>query len=691
MNAYETRLLYSYLANLASVVDAGSGLGAELPDWVESIAQSVASAPMVRKRRHRRLNSKSRPGDAPADPERFTSACGLLREKTAERRPKPDRTARRLGKLAKITGLNRLDLAILELLLRSQSNPLLESMLDQMFRPPGPGIEALNIGGNALPLLLGETSGRIQARLRRDAPLLRSGLVILDRDGDLRLPGRLLRLAHQPGNDSSDIARLLFDSASESALEWDDFDHIAKQGNHIETLLRGALGSDEKGVNILLYGPPGTGKTEFCKVLAKRLGVVLYSIGEANEDSSEPSRWERMQELNIAQRLLGRDRKSLLLFDEIEDLLVSDLEFMPPSARFRSRRHQQGSSRVYMHRLLEKTPVPTLWTMNHARNISPAILRRMMFALEMRPPGASVRARVWQRQLDQNQIKAGPEEVQELARDFDATPAIAAGATAAARISGGDLATVRMGVESLARLLGSNKPPEYAPKDFELDLIHADSDPEELARQISATSRRNFSLCLQGPPGTGKSAFARHLAERLGLEVMHKRASDLMSPWVGETEQAIARAFAEARDAEAFLVFDEADSLLADRRQATRNWEISQVNEMLTWMENHPLPFACTTNFVDRLDRATLRRFTFKISLDYLTTEQNNLAFETFFSLAPPPALAHLVMLTPGDFAVVRKKAGILGYLEDPAKLVAMLAQECAAKPEQRRTIGFVA
>ena len=90
---------------------------------------------------------------------------------------------------------------------------------------------------------------------------------------------------------------------------------------------------------------------------------------------------------------------------------------------------------------------------------------------------------------------------------------------------------------------------------------------------------------------------------------MQKRASDLMSCWVGGTERNIAAAFAEARDTGAFLIFDEADSLLADRRFAHRSWEVSQVNEMLTWMESHPLPFACTTNFGEHLDAATLRRF----------------------------------------------------------------------------------
>ena len=141
------------------------------------------------------------------------------------------------------------------------------------------------------------------------------------------------------------------------------------------------------------------------------------------------------------------------------------------------------------------------------------------------------------------------------------------------------------------------------PDKYEPALIRADMDPVQLADRVTSSGARHFSLCLQGPPGTGKSAFVRYLADQLGLEVMQKRASDLLSKWVGESERNIAKAFAEARDAESFLVFDEADSLLADRRLAIRSWEVSQVNEMLTWMESHPFPFAATTNFRERLDR----------------------------------------------------------------------------------------
>ena len=458
---------------------------------------------------------------------------------------------------------------------------------------------------------------------------------------------------------------------------------------HIERLIAGALDTGERGVNVLLYGPPGTGKTQFCRTLAEHLGIAMYSVGEADEQGREPSRGERLQELRLAQRVLGGCRNSILLFDEMEDLLSDPAALFPWFTAPAHRRRANGA-RVFLHRLLEETRVPTLWTTNAARQTSLAVLRRMMYALELRQPSPRVRTRIWARQHERQGIPSAKGDAQALARDFNVTPGVAAGATAAARlIDGGDIGTVRHGVRSLSRLLYGEQPPQRAPGEFDPRLIRAQTDPLELADRLAELGARRFSLCLQGPPGSGKSAFVRYLAERVGLEVVQKRASDLMSMWLGQTEKQIAEAFAEARDQKHFLVFDEADSLLSDRRFAHRSWEISQINEMLTWMESHPLPFACTTNFGEHLDPATLRRFDFKLRLDYLAPDQAEAAFRVFFGLGAPPEVRALAGLTPGDFAVVRRRAEILGRLDDVETLPAMLREECDAKPDRPRRIGF--
>ena len=686
LTAYERHLLAVYLSNAASTLHHRNEEASALATWVAE-REGRTEFSSTRKRRHRRrLDLDS---DEGMSARRLRHLQEALEDERSTTKARCDRTGRRLRCLAKTIGLNRADVGILELLLRYQTQPVIESMIDDVFGRTGRNINALNLRGRALSALLGVSVGTVHRRFANGAPLVRSGLVSIDNDGDLTVVGRLHRIATAPGDSSLDVHRLLLPSAPPSELEWSDFDHIATDRDHVERLLAGALDTGAPGVNVLLHGPPGTGKTEFCKVLADRLGVTLFSAGETDEDGDEPARHERLQELRLAQRLLGRDRRSLLLFDEMEDLLSDPfppLAFFGRSSRSRLR---DGGSKVFMHRLLEQAPAPTLWTMNDAGSVSPAILRRMMFALEMRAPTARVRARIWTRQLERYGIGAQPLEVRALAAEFEATPGVAAGATAAARLGGGDIETVRHGVRSLSRVLSCARPPDGTPAHFDLGLIHADVDPRVLADRLARSGERRFSLCLQGPPGTGKSALVRYLAERLGLEVVQKRASDLMSMWVGETEQRIAAAFAEARDAGAFLVFDEADSLLADRRFAHRSWEVSQVNEMLTWMESHPLPFACTTNFGEHLDPATLRRFVFKIRLDYLTPAQAEAAFQGYFALTPPAGLAALAVLTPGDFAVVRRKAEILDRLHEPEALAAMLREECGAKPDRPRAIGF--
>ena len=690
-SAYEQRLLLFYLANIASSLDHRDPGASALAEWVEDRDNCIAFG--RRGARHRRRWHRRDPDtDEEMSAPRLRRLQDALRaECSAMRNMRRDRAGQRLQRLGRTMGLTPTDVVILELLLRYETQPAIESMIDDVLGDDvlSNWVTPLNVKERGVHLLLGVSASMVDRRLRGGAPLIRSGLVSIDSDGNLKIVPRLHRLATVPGDVGLDVHRLLLDAVSPSELEWSDFDHIASDRDHAERLLQGALDTGASGVNILLYGPSGTGKTQLCKTLAERVGVTLYSVGESNDDGDEPLPGERLQELRLAQRLVTRDRRSLLLFDEMEDLL--DGSFLGASLpwAFLPRGYRDSGSKVFMHRLLEQTPAPTLWTMNDARTVSPAILRRMMFALELRPPTTRVRARIWTRQLARHGIEAKAEEAQALASVFEATPGVAAGATAAAQLAGGEMAAVRHGIRSLYRVLSCEKPPQGTPARFDPGLIQADTDPMTLADRLVGSGERRFSLCLQGPPGTGKSAFVRYLAERLGLEVIQKRASDLMSMWVGLTEQQIAAAFAEARDAGAFLVFDEADSLLADRRFAARTWEVSQVNEMLTWMESHPLPVACTTNFAEHLDPATLRRFVFKVTLDYLASAQAETAFRGYFALAPPAELATLTALTPGDFAVVRRKAEVLGRLQEPEALVAMLGTECDAKPNRPRTIGF--
>ena len=683
LTAYVRHLIFAYLDNIVRSVNRRQPAAAGLTDWVRDKA-GLLDVDEDRLDIPRDLRSDSTPPG-----KLWKRLCHVIaKECQATKATAPDRAARRLFSLGKMIGLSNDDVAILDVILRYETCSVVEDLIDEVFSSGRLRMgQALNLRNDALPTVLGLSANTVCRRFAVDAPLIRSGLVQVEDDQDISCVGRLHRLVSEV-DDGVDVRELLLGDTRASDLEWSDFDHLGQSRDDVERLLRGALDRGARGVNILVHGPPGTGKTEFCRVLARHMGVDLISVGEADERGDEPSRRERLGELRLAQSLLGRDQGAVLLFDEMEDLLL-DGAFEMSYGGFREHRRQGGASKVFMNRLLEETPSPTLWTTNIARSTNPAILRRMMFALEMRQPPARIRSRIWSRQLSRHGIDATEEDAAALAREFDATPGVAAGATAAADLADGDFETVRRGIRSLSRVLGCERPNAKPPLCFDSALIEADLDVEDLVARLETGGQRRFSLCLQGPPGSGKSAYVRYLADRLGLEVLHKRTSDLLSMWVGGSEKNIANAFAEARDDNAFLVFDEADSLLADRRGAHRNWEVSQVNEMLTWMENHPLPFACTTNFGESLDSAALRRFVFKVTLSYLRPASAASAFRAFFGLEPPVGLAALAVLTPGDFEVVRRKAGVLGQLGDPDALMAMLRAECEAKPGGSVMIGF--
>ena len=149
------------------------------------------------------------------------------------------------------------------------------------------------------------------------------------------------------------------------------------------------------------------------------------------------------------------------------------------------------------------------------------------------------------------------------------------------------------------------------------------------------------------------------------------------------------------------ILIDEMESLISDRSHAHRTWEISQVNEMLVGLESFDGLVIGATNFFERLDRAALRRFDFKIELGYLKTDQVLKMFdslckksESIKATIPNEVLRQLRKLTcvtPGDFAVVTRRMHILGELYSPEKMAAVLAAECEGRETHQTRIGFLA
>jgi transitional endoplasmic reticulum ATPase len=215
----------------------------------------------------------------------------------------------------------------------------------------------------------------------------------------------------------------------------------------------------------------------------------------------------------------------------------------------------------------------------------------------------------------------------------------------------------------------------------------------------TGSSVRNLNVLLYGPPGSGKTEFARYMARRLYRRLLVKRASDLLSCWVGETEKQMRASFREAERDGAILFIDEADSFLSSREGAVHSWEISAVNEMLTNMESFKGILICATNYKKVVDSAAIRRFAVKLEFDYLKPDGNLTFYGMFFGRLVSAPLSEqetlevksLSGLTPGDFRVVHQKYSFFDRKElTHEQIIDALRQELVAKDQKYgKVMGF--
>ena len=471
------------------------------------------------------------------------------------------------------------------------------------------------------------------------------------------------------------------------SLQPDDFAHIAGMKEMMLTYLQQALKHHQKGVNLLIYGEPGTGKTEFAGLLAQALGISAYNITYMDSDGDVVKAEQRLNYSRLAQTLLN-GKQALLIFDEIEDVFNGSL----------MERSVAQKNKAWTNQLLENNNVPMIWLSNSVFGIDPAFLRRFDFILEM--PDLPLRNKsALITQLAEG--KLSPAYVQHFAKVRSLTPAILSRTIRVAK----ELNTSNF-AETLLMMFNQTLKSQNKPKieplvlgkaNYNLDYVACNDNIHRISEGLKRSKKGR--ICCYGPPGTGKTAWAAWLAEELDMPLLLKQGSDLLNRYVGGTEQNIAQAFEQAKADNALLVLDEVDTFLFSREGADRSWERSQVNEMLTQIERFEGLMVVSTNLIEVLDPAALRRFDLKLKFDYLTLPQRLDFAKQQAEILGLPLLSEedlsqiesLNLLTPGDFAAVARRHQFSPFQKVQDWLSA-LQGECEVKPAfsaTTRRIGF--
>jgi SpoVK/Ycf46/Vps4 family AAA+-type ATPase len=606
----------------------------------------------------------------------------------------PEILTKNLEKIRRLVGLNEMEANILRFGLYMHYYDIMDTAGQLLGEMTTDRVE------RAIGILLGYPRDAVKSALSPRSKLGKSGLMMLDRTMSSSLRRKIDMLSStfvdNMMSTDQDIEEMIKESVRKCAptkLGVEDFEHLHKDMDLLLPYLKAAIKEKRSGVNVLFYGEPGTGKTELTKAIAEKIGCDIYEVSYADESDEPIHGYARLKAYKVAQSIF--EKKSLLfMFDEVEDVFNDDSDSI-----FDGKKHR---SKAWINRMLENNPVPAVWITNDISGMDRAVLRRFDMSFEIPVPPKKKRQQIIQRYvpdyLDEMTLS-------KIVAEERIAPALVARAAKVVDSLKGNMedpsgalehlisnSLQAMGYGRIGKDISAQLPETYNPS-----CANTSMDLHKLAEGIK--EHPHARLCLYGVPGTGKSAFGKWIAEMTDRPFLLKKGSDLISMWVGGTEKNIARAFHEAEEEGAVLVFDEVDSFLQDRRNAQRSWEVTEVNEMLVQMENYNGIFIATTNLIDGLDQASLRRFDLKLEFDYLRPEQAWLLFsEEVVALGfERPAtelqreLQRLRKLAPGDFAAVKRQHRF-NPISDPMDFMRRLEEECSVKEDaEGKKMGFLA
>lgn len=487
---------------------------------------------------------------------------------------------------------------------------------------------------------------------------------------------------------SEDMVRSSF-----AELKINDFPHMLDDIDDLRTFISQVSDQKVSGINILIHGPEGSGKTQFVRSMADSLNLELYETSSA--PIKKVSLENRLQSILRAQHLLQDEKNAILIVDDFQNLLDLD-----SSETF------LGGVNPYAKRFINnyigKNKLATIWVTNRLDIFSYRDMARFSFCLQFKKPTRVMRQDFLRKKLnglvvsESWVIKTAMKEnvpFETLERISLFTKLICQSKKDSDAEKVFDKA-LRKSTQYLN--INQNGLVGFNIDNYSSEFINADRDLQDVCDSLRNHSEAR--LCLAGPSGCGKTAYAYYLSYLLDKPVISKKASDILGRYLGDTEQNLASSFNDAKNSDAILLLDEVDGLLTNRKDALRNWEISMVNELLTQIDHFKGLLIVTTNLIDKIDTAAMRRFDLKVTFDYLNSHQISKLWDSYsnrFGLVFDEEICSCAMkikgLTPGDFMNIERQSKFLP-IKGSEDFLSRLKREVSFKKEKidSMKIGFL-
>jgi transitional endoplasmic reticulum ATPase len=394
---------------------------------------------------------------------------------------------------------------------------------------------------------------------------------------------------------------------------------------------------------VLLYGPPGTGKTLLAKAVANECDASFVTIN----GPELMSKFYGESEKNLRDKFEEAEKSapSIIFIDEI-DAIAPKREDVQGEVE----RRVVSQLLTMMDGLQSRGKVIVIGATNRQNSIDPALRRPGRFDREI---NFSVPDRKGRLQILKIHTRNMPlakdvslEEISDVTHGF----------------VGADLASLckEAAMSVLRRMLPKLKMDESkeTPKDVLENLQVIKSDFQDALKNVRPSAMREVlvetpkitwddvggldlakqelkeviewpmtnpasftnmgikpprGVLMYGPPGTGKTLLAKAVAKESGANFILVKGPELLSMWVGKSEEGVRKVFERARQVSPCIIFfDEIDSLAGRRGQETGSKVTEHVlNQLLSEMDGleelQNVVVVGATNRPDMLDPAILR------------------------------------------------------------------------------------